>query len=71
MLFTELWKACAGPLVTVPAVGERVFYLPQGHIEQVKENGAEPGAKSWGLLVFSDNFACCRVEFLRNLEGFT
>ncbi|KAM0833636.1 hypothetical protein ACQ4PT_064142 [Festuca glaucescens] len=35
-LFTELWKACAGPLVNVPAVGERVFYLPQGHIEQVE-----------------------------------
>ncbi|CAM0949925.1 unnamed protein product [Alopecurus aequalis] len=36
VLFTELWKACAGPLVTMPAVGERVFYLPQGHIEQVE-----------------------------------
>uniref|UniRef100_I1R6D5 Auxin response factor n=1 Tax=Oryza glaberrima TaxID=4538 RepID=I1R6D5_ORYGL len=35
-LFVELWRACAGPLVTVPAVGERVFYLPQGHIEQVE-----------------------------------
>uniref|UniRef100_A0A0E0JAA1 Auxin response factor n=1 Tax=Oryza nivara TaxID=4536 RepID=A0A0E0JAA1_ORYNI len=35
-LFVELWRACAGPLVTVPAVGERVFYLPQGHIEQVR-----------------------------------
>ncbi|KAM0859247.1 hypothetical protein ACQ4PT_047321 [Festuca glaucescens] len=35
-LFTELWKACAGPLVNVPAVGERAFYLPQGHIEQVE-----------------------------------
>uniref|UniRef100_A0A0D9XZA5 Auxin response factor n=1 Tax=Leersia perrieri TaxID=77586 RepID=A0A0D9XZA5_9ORYZ len=35
-LFVELWRACAGPLVNVPAVGERVFYLPQGHIEQVE-----------------------------------
>lgn len=34
-LFTELWHACAGPLVTVPREGERVFYFPQGHIEQV------------------------------------
>ncbi|KAE9610174.1 hypothetical protein Lal_00006387 [Lupinus albus] len=35
-LFRELWDACAGPLVTVPREGERVFYFPQGHIEQVE-----------------------------------
>ncbi|PSR89417.1 Auxin response factor 2 like [Actinidia chinensis var. chinensis] len=35
-LYTELWRACAGPLVTVPGEGERVFYFPQGHIEQVE-----------------------------------
>lgn len=34
-LFRELWHACAGPLVTVPRERERVFYFPQGHIEQV------------------------------------
>lgn len=34
-LYTELWKACAGPLVDVPCVGERVYYFPQGHMEQV------------------------------------
>ncbi|KAL7204607.1 hypothetical protein ACSBR2_017645 [Camellia fascicularis] len=33
-LYTELWRACAGPLVIVPHEGERVFYFPQGHIEQ-------------------------------------
>ncbi|KAJ0113679.1 hypothetical protein Patl1_01309 [Pistacia atlantica] len=34
-LYKELWHACAGPLVTVPREGERVYYFPQGHIEQV------------------------------------
>lgn len=34
-LYTELWKACAGPLVEVPRAGEKVFYFPQGHMEQV------------------------------------
>jgi hypothetical protein len=34
-LYNELWHACAGPLVTVPREGDRVFYFPQGHIEQV------------------------------------
>ncbi|CAL5379291.1 unnamed protein product [Camellia sinensis] len=33
-LYTELWCACAGPLVTVPREGERMFYFSQGHIEQ-------------------------------------
>ncbi|XP_072965541.1 auxin response factor 18-like isoform X1 [Typha angustifolia] len=32
----ELWRACAGPLVEVPRVGERVFYFPQGHMEQLQ-----------------------------------
>ncbi|XP_073048447.1 auxin response factor 2A-like [Primulina eburnea] len=35
-LYTELWKACAGPLVPVPRENELVFYFPQGHIEQVE-----------------------------------
>ncbi|GLU07457.1 hypothetical protein SLE2022_244150 [Rubroshorea leprosula] len=35
-LYNELWHACAGPLVYVPQTGERVFYFPQGHLEQVK-----------------------------------
>ncbi|KAK2978628.1 hypothetical protein RJ640_019085, partial [Escallonia rubra] len=35
-LYTELWKACAGPLVDVPRNGERVFYFPQGHMEQLE-----------------------------------
>ncbi|URE02417.1 auxin response factor [Musa troglodytarum] len=35
-LYTELWHACAGPLVTIPRMGERVFYFPQGHMEQVE-----------------------------------
>ncbi|XP_077240566.1 auxin response factor 2-like [Tasmannia lanceolata] len=35
-LYTELWQACAGPLVSVPRVGEKVFFFPQGHVEQVE-----------------------------------
>ncbi|KAI7725193.1 hypothetical protein M8C21_025418 [Ambrosia artemisiifolia] len=32
---SELWHACAGPLVTLPQVGSLVYYFPQGHSEQV------------------------------------
>ncbi|XP_039017511.1 auxin response factor 6-like [Hibiscus syriacus] len=35
VLNSELWHACAGPLVCLPPVGSRVVYFPQGHSEQV------------------------------------
>nr|XP_018624113.1 auxin response factor 9-like isoform X2 [Nicotiana tomentosiformis] len=35
-LYQELWKLCAGPLVDVPKYGERVYYFPQGHMEQLE-----------------------------------
>lgn len=34
-LNSELWHACAGPLVNLPQVGSLVYYFPQGHSEQV------------------------------------
>lgn len=34
-LNSELWHACAGPLVSLPPVGSQVVYFPQGHTEQV------------------------------------
>nr|ADJ96372.1 auxin response factor 6-1 [Solanum lycopersicum] len=34
-LNSELWHACAGPLVSLPPVGSRVVYFPQGHSVQV------------------------------------
>ncbi|RZC89158.1 hypothetical protein C5167_030850 [Papaver somniferum] len=33
-LYSELWRACAGPLVDVPKISERVYYFPQGSMEQ-------------------------------------
>ncbi|KAJ4879999.1 Auxin response factor 6 [Raphanus sativus] len=35
VLNSELWHACAGPLVSLPPLGSRVVYFPQGHSEQV------------------------------------
>ncbi|XP_047318551.1 auxin response factor 1-like [Impatiens glandulifera] len=35
-LNTELWHACAGPLVSLPVVGELVYYFPEGHMEQLE-----------------------------------
>ncbi|CAJ2663045.1 unnamed protein product [Trifolium pratense] len=35
-LYGELWKLCAGPLVDVPNISARVYYFPQGHMEQLQ-----------------------------------
>ncbi|XP_060180138.1 auxin response factor 9-like isoform X1 [Lycium barbarum] len=35
-LYLELWRLCAGPLVDIPKNGERVYYFPQGHMEQLE-----------------------------------
>jgi hypothetical protein len=48
-LYPELWRACAGPLVTVPRVGDLVFYFPQGHIEQVRLPLRLPLCSRWSL----------------------
>lgn len=34
-LYAQLWHTCAGSNIYVPRPGEKVFYFPQGHIEQV------------------------------------
>ncbi|KAL5224109.1 hypothetical protein ABZP36_010748 [Zizania latifolia] len=36
-LNSELWHACAGPLVSLPVVRSRVVYFPQGHSEQEEQ----------------------------------
>ncbi|KAL1313269.1 uncharacterized protein [Arachis hypogaea] len=36
VLDSELWHACAGPLVSLPVVGSHVVYFQQGHSEQAK-----------------------------------
>lgn len=55
-LYKELWKACAGPLVDIPRDGERVYYFPQGHIEQV--------------FLFQFPFCDAKVPFLEKKEIF-
>ncbi|KAL6564739.1 hypothetical protein OROMI_016189 [Orobanche minor] len=35
-LNSEIWHACAGPLVSLSSIGSHVVYFPQGHSEQEK-----------------------------------
>ncbi|KAL2339329.1 hypothetical protein Fmac_013775 [Flemingia macrophylla] len=51
-LYKELWHACAGPLVTLPCEGERVYYFPRGHMEQLEASmyeGLEQQMPSFNL----------------------
>ncbi|KAJ9159097.1 hypothetical protein P3X46_024628 [Hevea brasiliensis] len=51
-LYKELWHACAGPLVNLPRDGERVYYFPQGHMEQLEASmhqGLEQQMPSFNL----------------------
>ncbi|GAB4847441.1 Arf GTPase arf1 [Ancistrocladus abbreviatus] len=51
-VYKELWHACAGPLVSVPCEGERVYYFPQGHMEQLEASmhqGLEQQMPSFNL----------------------
>eukprot|EP01018_Ginkgo_biloba_P014292 Gb_18738 [translate_table: standard] len=59
-LYEELWHACAGPLVSVPRVGERAFYFPQGHMEQV-EASTNQGADQQMPLYNLPSKILCRV----------
>ncbi|XP_028075568.1 uncharacterized protein LOC114277815 isoform X5 [Camellia sinensis] len=62
-LNSELWHACAGPLVSLPAVGSRVVYFPQGHSEQV---GLVAGLK---LPITLDELYYIVIDFTRGIEA--
>ncbi|XP_031497735.1 auxin response factor 2B-like isoform X2 [Nymphaea colorata] len=51
-LYSELWHACAGPLVSMPKVGDLAYYFPQGHMEQLEAStnqGAETQLPKYDL----------------------
>ncbi|ONK63416.1 uncharacterized protein A4U43_C07F14910 [Asparagus officinalis] len=42
-LYNALWRACAGPLVSIPCIDDKVFYFPQGHIEEIAAHSSRDG----------------------------
>nr|QGJ03862.1 ARF6.1 [Eucommia ulmoides] len=64
-LNSELWHACAGPLVCLPAVGSRVVYFPQGHSEQV----AASTNKEVDLHI--PNYSCLPPQLICQLHNVT
>ncbi|CAN7100698.1 auxin response factor 2 [Brassica rapa] len=57
-LYRELWHACAGPLVTVPRQDDRVFYFPQGHIEQVEASTNQAAEQQMPLYDLPSKILC-------------
>ncbi|XP_057824431.2 auxin response factor 1-like isoform X2 [Cryptomeria japonica] len=67
-LYEELWHACAGPRVTVPRIGERVFYFPQGHIEQVEASTNQEAEKQLPLYDLPSKILCRVKNMLLQAE---
>nr|ARR29263.1 auxin response factor 10 [Ceratopteris pteridoides] len=64
-LDSQLWHACAGAMVRLPQVGEKVIYFPQGHAEHAASPPDFPRSIS------SMGSALCRVisvNFLADAE---
>ncbi|XP_048336269.2 auxin response factor 23 isoform X1 [Ziziphus jujuba] len=57
-LYTELWYACAGPHVYVPRPGEKVFYFPQGHMEQVEAYANQDGRTEMPIYNLPSKILC-------------
>ncbi|KAM0069988.1 putative transcription factor ARF family [Helianthus debilis subsp. tardiflorus] len=58
LLYKELWKACTGPLVDVPRDGERVFYFPQGHMEQLEASTNQELSQAISLFSLKSKILC-------------
>ncbi|CAN4088687.1 unnamed protein product [Withania somnifera] len=67
-LYTELWRSCAGPLVTMPREGELVYYFPQGHIEQVEASTNQVADQQMPLYNLPSKILCRVVNVLLKAE---
>ncbi|XP_057478902.1 auxin response factor 9-like [Actinidia eriantha] len=67
-LYTELWRACAGPLVDVPRIQERVFYFPQGHMEQLEASTNQELNQRIPLFNLPSKILCRVVNFQLRAE---
>ncbi|KAI3773535.1 hypothetical protein L1987_48065 [Smallanthus sonchifolius] len=70
-IYKELWRACAGPLVTVPQEKDLVFYFPQGHIEQVEASTNQVAEQHMPLYSLPSKILCrvMTVQLKAELES--
>ncbi|CAI9767262.1 unnamed protein product [Fraxinus pennsylvanica] len=67
-LYSELWRACAGPLVTVPREQELVFYFPQGHLEEVEAATSQSADQHMPVYNLPSKILCRVVNVLLKAE---
>ncbi|THG07992.1 hypothetical protein TEA_027122 [Camellia sinensis var. sinensis] len=70
-LHAQLWHACAGPLVNVPRAGDKVFYFPQGHIEQVEAYSNQDGKVEMPIYDLPSKILCKVVYVQLKAEPYT
>ncbi|XP_031100219.1 auxin response factor 11-like isoform X2 [Ipomoea triloba] len=67
-LYKELWKACADPLMCVPTWGQRVFYFPGVHMDQL-DNSTNPEVIDQEQISNLPPKVLCRVVNVRLLAN--
>ncbi|TVU10113.1 hypothetical protein EJB05_43621, partial [Eragrostis curvula] len=70
-LYSELWRACAGPLATVPRPGDLVFYFLQGHIEQVEADTNQVAQNQTRLYNLPSKLLCRVLNVELKAEPYT
>ncbi|KAG6700200.1 hypothetical protein I3842_08G100800 [Carya illinoinensis] len=70
-LHTALWHACAGPHVYIPHAGEKVFYFPQGHMEQVEAYTYQDGVMEMTIYNLPSKILCKVVYVHLKAEAHT
>ncbi|WCJ44566.1 auxin response factor 17 [Euphorbia peplus] len=60
----RIWRACAGSSVHIPTVNSRVYYFPQGHLEQASNY---PASTILSPLALSKPFVPCRISAVQFL----
>nr|QQZ01123.1 ARF1-like protein [Lagerstroemia indica] len=70
-LYDELWQLCAGRQFYLPEVGERVFYFPQGHVEQVQAYTNQEGKMEMPIYNVPSKILCEVVHVLLQVEAQT
>ncbi|XP_010538837.1 PREDICTED: auxin response factor 9-like [Tarenaya hassleriana] len=67
-LYEELWKLCAGPLVDIPRRNEKVYYFPQGHMEQLEASTNEDLNKMEPLFNLPSKILCRVMNVILQAE---
>ncbi|CAI0447767.1 unnamed protein product [Linum tenue] len=65
----RIWQSCAGSFVQIPSVNSRVYYFPQGHLEQSSSSSSSPSPfpPSISSLVLSRPMILCRISSVQFL----